>query len=150
MSAKKNNYIIYSLENINQVIEELYSLLSKCSVLAISGTLGAGKTTLVQKLLRRCGVMTDVISSPTFSYVSIYYNSLEQVFYHFDLYRICTLEDFYSMGFDEYIFASNSWSFVEWPDVIVPLLTKRSCFISIDYYEDNQRILTYQLSDDII
>jgi tRNA threonylcarbamoyladenosine biosynthesis protein TsaE len=134
--------IIYSLETIRSIVEELYAIMPDCSVVTFTGTLGAGKTTLVQHLLRRCGI-TGVITSPTFAYLNTYINQEGQTFYHFDLYRMRSLEDFLNAGFDEYLYQPNSWALIEWPEIIMPLLTHNVCHVSITYH-DSQRRLTYK------
>jgi tRNA threonylcarbamoyladenosine biosynthesis protein TsaE len=139
MECKK---IIYSLETIGNVVQVLYNLMPECSVFTFTGTLGAGKTTLVQHLLRHCGIK-EVITSPTFTYVNIYTNEQGKTFYHFDLYRMHSLQDFLDAGFEEYLYQPNSWAFIEWPEIIMPLLTHRVCHVHITYY-DRQRMLTYE------
>jgi tRNA threonylcarbamoyladenosine biosynthesis protein TsaE len=92
--------------------------------------------------LRSCGI-TETITSPTFTYVNEYTNSKAEHFYHFDLYRIGSVEEFQSQGFDEYLYQGQSWAFIEWPEVIMPLLTHNVCFVSFDYHEDSdKRIVT--------
>jgi tRNA threonylcarbamoyladenosine biosynthesis protein TsaE len=140
--------IFYSLDTLDQPVELLYSLLSKCAVFTFKGTLGAGKTTLIRSLLRRCGVQ-DTIISPTFTYMAAYFNADDQALYHFDLYRLKTQEEFFRAGFDEFIYSPNSWAFIEWPELIMPLLVQRACHVSLDYYTENQRVLTYTLSPDL-
>jgi tRNA threonylcarbamoyladenosine biosynthesis protein TsaE len=130
--------IIYSLENHAVVIDELKNAMSTYQVFACSGPLGAGKTTTIKALLRNCGV-TGPITSPTFTYVNMYENNQNERFYHFDLYRIGSVEEFQSQGFDEYLYQSNSWSFIEWPEVIKPLLTHDVCSVSFDYHEDPEK-----------
>ncbi len=92
-------------------------------IFAFTGSLGAGKTTLVRSLLQACGV-TGVISSPTFTYVNIYTNNHGQKFYHFDLYRITTVQEFIDAGFDEYLNDQQAYVFIEWPEVIMPFFEK--------------------------
>ncbi len=132
--------IIYSYDELSKAVELIYSLMSRYKVFAFIGDLGAGKTTLIRALLKKCGV-TDTIVSPTYTYVSIYQNSKQEMFYHFDLYRIKELREFFDLGFEEYLYQDNSWAFIEWPDVIEPLLTKETCNIYLDYKDQNQRIL---------
>lgn len=137
MALMETKEIIYSTDTIDTVVNYLKSKMQDCCVFTFSGSLGAGKTTLVQNLLRSCGV-TSYITSPTFTYVNVYNNNISQTFYHFDLYRIHSVEEFIDLGFYEYLYEPNSWSFIEWPEVIMPLLTQKVCHVSLDYY-DNQR-----------
>jgi tRNA threonylcarbamoyladenosine biosynthesis protein TsaE len=151
-----NNYkkeIIYSLDEHRLVIQELKNAMAECQVFAITGPLGAGKTTTIKALLRSCGV-AGTITSPTFTYVNEYTNDQHEQFYHFDLYRISNVEEFQSQGFDEYLYqpapdcpelvegssqsevGPHSWSFIEWPEVIQSLLTHNVCSVSFDYHED--------------
>lgn len=133
--------IIYSLEQQDAVIQELKNLMATYQVFACSGPLGAGKTTTIKALLHRCGI-TVPITSPTFTYVNMYENNDGERFYHFDLYRIGSIEEFQAQGFDEYLYQGNTWSFIEWPEVIEPLLTHDVCHLFFDYHEDeNKRVL---------
>lgn len=127
--------IIYSLQDHEIIIQELKKLMSRYQIFACSGPLGAGKTTTIKALLAQCGVIGPV-TSPTFTYVNEYKNNQGECFYHFDLYRIGSVEEFQAQGFDEYLYQSNSWSFIEWPEVIKPLLTHNVCYVSFDYHED--------------
>ena len=63
--------IIAGLDQLPAVVEYVKSLLNVCDVFTFTGSLGAGKTTLVRSLLKSCGV-TGVITSPTFTYLNAY------------------------------------------------------------------------------
>ena len=133
-----NESIVYSYDQLATIAERLASLVTKYPVITFTGDLGAGKTTLVKELLRKSGVR-DVVQSPTFSYVNIYTNQVGQTFYHFDLYRIASLEEFYMAGFEEYLYAPNSVCLVEWPDLIESLLTHDVLSVSLDYKTETAR-----------
>lgn len=135
---------IYTLKELDNVVENLYLLFDKCSIFVFSGDLGSGKTTIIKRLLKRLGI-NEVTVSPTFLYVVQYFNQLNQKFNHFDLYRIGNLEEFESMGFSELLYEANSWSFIEWPEIILPILNKNVCLINIEYYGENKRKLTYEI-----
>lgn len=137
-----NKTIIFGLDELDSVVEELYSFMPICGVFTFQGSLGAGKTTLVKAMLARCGV-DEVVTSPTFTYVNVYTNRNDDLFYHFDLYRLNNLNEFLSAGFDEFLYLPRSWAFIEWPEVIMSLLNRRVCHISLDYHGDNQRKITY-------
>jgi tRNA threonylcarbamoyladenosine biosynthesis protein TsaE len=136
---------VCTLENLDQWVEFLYACMTDCSVFTFEGPLGAGKTTLIKKLLARCGVK-EVVTSPTFTYVAIYHNDQGQTFYHFDLYRLSSAAEFIELGFDEYLYQPNSYALIEWPEIIIPLLTKRICSVSIDYYSQTERLLSCNIA----
>jgi len=141
---KYRKEIVYSLDEHDKVIQELKNAMQRYQVFAIRGPLGAGKTTTIKALLRSCGV-TGTITSPTFTYVNEYANDQSEYFYHFDLYRIGTVQEFQSQGFDEYLYQPHSWAFIEWPEVIQPLLTRNVCSVSFDYHDDpDKRIVTIE------
>ena len=131
--------LLYSLDELNTAVDLVYSQMSNVKVLTFTGVLGAGKTTLIRALLRKCGIH-EVITSPTFTYVNAYENTQGQMFYHFDCYRIKTLEEFKAAGFDEYLYQPHSWALIEWPEVIEPLLMNSVCRVNIDF-QDDTRIL---------
>ena len=82
-------------------------------VVAISGELGAGKTTLVQAIGEGFGV-TDDVTSPTFALVHEYRGALTPV-YHIDLYRLAGPDDLTNLGWDD-ILAAHALVLVEWPE----------------------------------
>lgn len=135
----KSKEIIYSKDQIEQIAQELITLMKDCKIFTFNGPLGAGKTTLIRQMLQQMGVAQPV-TSPTFTYVNLYENPQGQLFYHFDLYRIESLDSFMSAGFDEYLYAPHSWAFIEWPEVIMPLLTHNVCQCDIEYH-DQKRII---------
>jgi tRNA threonylcarbamoyladenosine biosynthesis protein TsaE len=141
---KENKEFIYTIDELDLVVNELCTVADQCSVLTFTGVLGAGKTTLIQRLLRRSGV-EGVITSPTFTYVNVYNNNQGNTFYHFDCYRIPTLDAFLEAGFGEYLYQPKSWSFIEWPEVIRPLVSSKVCHINLDYFGDDKRVLVYRM-----
>jgi tRNA threonylcarbamoyladenosine biosynthesis protein TsaE len=138
----KEQTVIFSLDELEQVAKKLWSLREQCKVYTFSGMLGAGKTTLVKEILRQAGVK-EVTTSPTFTYVNLYKVD-GKTLYHFDLYRISSLDGFLQQGFDEYLYQPDSWSFIEWPEVIEPLFKKEVCEIKLEY-ENDKRKLSYQI-----
>jgi len=135
---------IFTYQDIPEIVTVLYGLMKQCKIFAFEGTLGAGKTTIIRSLLEKCGVK-EPVTSPTFTYVNVYQNSKGQNFYHFDLYRLNSLEEFIDAGFDEFLYHENSWVFIEWPEVVMSLLKKETCLVKIDYLEDGKRLLSYEI-----
>lgn len=140
----ESGQLIYRFEEINKAVELLLGYFDKCSVFTFVGDLGAGKTTLIKMLLKEVGVK-DIITSPTFAYMCKYKNSKDQYFYHFDLYRMHSADEFFNAGFDELLYRPNSWSFIEWPEIIIPYLKEKICTISIEHFDEDKRLLTYSI-----
>jgi len=116
--------------------------MKRCSVITFTGDLGAGKTTLIRALLRDLGVLQP-ITSPTFTYMNRYITADGKTIYHFDLYRLNNLEEFRAQGFDEYLYQPNSYCLIEWPAIVMPLLTQDVCPISLEY-EAEARALRWE------
>lgn len=113
--------LFYTLEQLSQVVQKLTQDLKGASVITLTGDLGAGKTTLVKKLLASWGVQEQILS-PTFTYVNCYKNDQGQKIFHFDCYRITNLNQFIELGFDEYLNEPGAICLIEWPGLIKPLL----------------------------
>ncbi len=133
--------LTYTLDDLEQTAQQLAQLLKDCQVITFTGPLGAGKTTLIRALLRAQEV-TDVITSPTFSYMNIYTGKDTKRFIHFDLYRLDTVDQFIESGFDEYLQQQGATVLIEWPEIIEPLLVKMPyCHIMIDYIDDKRKLV---------
>ena len=143
------NEIIFTLEELPKVARELADRLKDCKILTFEGPLGAGKTTLIKQLLSLYGVNENVVS-PTFTYMNIYYKANNgKTFYHFDLYRISKVEDFLAAGFDEYLIDPYGVCFIEWPEVIEPIIRLKTqvCRLTLDYHKDeNTRVIRFELT----
>ncbi len=134
----KDKLLVYSLSDIDKAVSFLKQVLISKRVLAITGSLGAGKTTLVSHLLKALGVQ-DPITSPTFSYVNTYNIIDGKKIHHFDLYRIGSVEEFMSSGFDEYLYDPEAIVLIEWPEVITDKLPKGTARIELDYDSIDRR-----------
>ncbi|MFT6765662.1 MAG: tRNA threonylcarbamoyladenosine biosynthesis protein TsaE [Alteromonas naphthalenivorans] len=125
--------------DIPEIAQEL--LEKKAKIYTFEGSLGAGKTTLVQAMLRSLGVQ-EAIQSPTYMYVCIYMAADGRKIYHFDLYRLNTLDQFIQAGFEEYLNDDNVICFIEWPEIIKPLLDQNVCQVILEYNNDQSREIT--------
>jgi tRNA threonylcarbamoyladenosine biosynthesis protein TsaE len=108
--------------------------LPKNALLALTGDLGAGKTTFVQGLALGLGIQ-EPIQSPTFVILNVYMG-----LFHFDLYRLKKEEEFIQLGFEEYFHAPGI-SVIEWPDRIQKILPTHTIHISF-MHEENGRAAT--------
>lgn len=143
---QQDTSIFFGSDQIENIADALFQLRMQCQIYALTGPLGAGKTTLAQSLLRRFGVQ-GVITSPTFTYVNIYQLSDGTTLYHFDLYRIGSVDEFIMNGFNEYLYQPQSWAIIEWPEVIAPLITYKLCQVSLQYHDAQTREIKVKVID---
>ena len=80
---------------------------------ALSGELGAGKTTLATAVCEGYGV-TDAVTSPTFTLIHEYHAARSPVL-HVDLFRLTGAEELSSLGWDE-LASRDALVLVEWPE----------------------------------
>lgn len=139
-----NHKLFYTVEDLPLVAKTIHDTLGECAVITLSGNLGAGKTTVTQALLRYCGI-EEVVQSPTFTYVTAYTAPSGWKFYHFDLYRLRSMQEFIEAGFHEYLYEPQSYAIIEWPEIIMPLLKHRVCHINIEYVNESTRCMLYRV-----
>jgi tRNA threonylcarbamoyladenosine biosynthesis protein TsaE len=92
-------------------------------VIALCGTLGAGKTHATKGIARGLGSRAEV-TSPTFTLVHEYRDARPAVF-HFDFYRIEKAEELISLGWDDYL-DEDGVVVVEWADRFPELLPEKT------------------------
>lgn len=129
-----------NLSELPVVAKQLLQSIDGEKVVAFQGAMGAGKTTLIKALCEALGVV-DTISSPTFSIVNEYRTVKGEKIYHFDFYRIKSVEEAYDMGYEEY-FYSKAFCFIEWPEKIQELMPLNYEKVSIEV-KGEKRIITY-------
>jgi len=128
--------LIADLENIGKVSNLLLKAYSQKRCIAFFGDLGAGKTSLIKNMCTLLKVKDDV-SSPTFSLVNEYHTHKNSRVYHFDFYRINSLEEAYDIGAEEY-FESGHYCFIEWPEKIKDLLPEDCLEVHIKLINDKR------------
>ncbi|TYC11975.1 tRNA (adenosine(37)-N6)-threonylcarbamoyltransferase complex ATPase subunit type 1 TsaE [Bizionia gelidisalsuginis] len=138
--------IEYTLETLTAVAHKIIETASSSNIILFNGDLGAGKTTLIKELVKALGC-TETVSSPTYSLVNEYKADKTSIF-HFDLYRLEDEEELYNFGIEEYL-NTQHWIFVEWPDLLKPLLDDNFYEITINRLENGTRNLNliYNITD---
>jgi len=107
------------------------------SIVCLFGELAAGKTTFVKGLVQGATNLDKaVVQSPTFTYLNIYEGT--QTVYHFDLYRLHDIDEFLSMGFDEY-FEAGGICCIEWSERLGDYLPATSLKIHLTHAGHDQR-----------
>ncbi len=139
--------ISYSLANIESVLHQLWQYTHQYAVLAFSGQMGAGKTTLISHLCKYLQV-EDAVSSPTFALINEYHfnnNGKDQIIYHMDWYRLNSAEELINAGIEDCLQQKNNYSLIEWPEKAPELLPKPYVWISIESVGEEQRVLTAEI-----
>ena len=119
---------INNIEELSKVSELLIDWRDYSNIVAFYGNMGAGKTPLIKNLCAKLGVQ-DEVNSPTFALVNEYQTeNLDSVF-HFDFYRIKSLEEVFDIGYEDYFYGGNL-CLLEWPELIDPLMPEH--FIKVE------------------
>ncbi|MBV8661196.1 MAG: tRNA (adenosine(37)-N6)-threonylcarbamoyltransferase complex ATPase subunit type 1 TsaE [Candidatus Dependentiae bacterium] len=138
----KKQELIFNESDLPNVAKTILASEKNIQVITLSGTLGAGKTTLAIELLRQLGVQGEM-QSPTYTYVQIYKNDAGKNFYHFDLYRLQDKDAFLFAGFDEFLYQPNSVTIIEWPEIVESLLDHNVCYVELEYIDDSTRKISW-------
>ena len=117
--------IQYSISELTTVAKQLLLLNQK--IMLFNAPMGSGKTTLIKEVCIQLG-STDNFSSPTYQLVNEYIYPKGKI-YHFDLYRLKSINELLDIGFEDYI-SSNNYCFIEWPSLAEEFL--KSDFLKID------------------
>ncbi len=138
----ENPLTISSPEEMRALGEQLSTCLEASDVIGLVGDLGAGKTHLVQGILKGLKA-EDMGASPTFSLVHEHRDTSPAIA-HFDFYRMSSPAEAESMGWDEFL-SSDSVLLVEWADRFDgELMPETTCWIIIKHEAENLRLVYYR------
>ena len=128
---------IESLEKIHLAARQFADQIGEQTVFAFNGKMGAGKTTFIKAICEVMGVQ-ETVNSPTFSIVNEYEAADGRIIYHFDCYRINTVQEALDLGAEEYLYSGNL-CFIEWSENIAPLLPDSLVNVDIEEGENGER-----------
>lgn len=129
----------YSLSELSEVAAWVIRHAGPQKLWCFYGEMGAGKTTLIKEICNQFGLNKNV-SSPTFSLVNEYRLPNGKTLYHFDFYRIKSIEEVYDIGYEEY-FESGNICLIEWPEMIEEILKDETLLaIRISKLNDEREI----------
>ena len=131
---------IDSLGDLHKVADLVLSSLEGRNVVAFFAPMGAGKTTLISAIMEQTG-SEDIVTSPTFALVNQYYTAEREPVYHFDFYRINSINEAFDMGYEEY-FYSGDLCLVEWPEKVEQLLPEDTMVVRIEIVDEQTRTFT--------
>lgn len=129
-------FTTHSPEETEALGERIGRTLKGDEVIALYGGLGMGKTAFVRGLAAGLDIDSYEVSSPTFAIV--HEHEGRAMLYHFDMYRVETLDDLYYTGFFDYM--GNGVIVTEWSENIEDALPedKISIEISSPSYDDTR------------
>lgn len=128
----KYNFVSHSENDTIKFADEFASKLDAHSIIVLSGDLGSGKTKFTEGILKHFG-LEDEVSSPTFTIVNEYDSKNFKIF-HFDLYRLADVDEFYAIGGEEYL--QNGLCIFEWGEMIEEIL--QTHYIKITFSRDGE------------
>lgn len=109
-------------------------------IVALNGTLGAGKTRLSQAIAKACAIPVSEVTSPTFTLWQTYHGN--RTIHHLDAYRIGDEDEFDALGVEE-CFDAEAVTLIEWAsrvEACLPADAKMSILLEVT--GDQQRLAT--------
>ena len=131
-------FVTNNTEETIELGKNIGNYLRKGDVIAMQGTLAAGKTTITKGIAQSLDI-SETITSPTFCLISEYEGKMP--LYHMDVYRLDNEEDFANLGTEDMIYG-NGVSIIEWSEKIMNELPKKTIILKIEPQEDGSRIIT--------
>ena len=140
----------FLINNVNETIllgQKLGSILNSNIIIGIDGELGAGKTHFTKGIALGLNIK-DNITSPSFSLINEYRGENLDL-YHFDVYRLNSIDELLLIGFDDYI-EKNAVTIIEWASSIKEILPKETNYINIYNFQNdtNKRIMEFDFYKD--
>jgi tRNA threonylcarbamoyladenosine biosynthesis protein TsaE len=136
------------LKDLNETIGLGKDFALKCSggeILALSGPLGSGKTSLAQGLALGFNIRSKV-NSPTFNIVKVYpvkKNKRIKEFIHIDAYRLKSSQELIALGINDYFISNDNVIIIEWAEKVKDILPNKARIIKLNYYEDKKQRIIY-------
>ncbi|CUS97414.1 tRNA (adenosine(37)-N6)-threonylcarbamoyltransferase complex ATPase subunit type 1 TsaE [Candidatus Kryptobacter tengchongensis] len=121
-----------------QLGKDFAKMLKAGDVVALYGELGSGKTKFIQGVCLGLNVK-ETVNSPSFIIMNKYEGDL--IIYHFDLYRINSLDELIEIGFHEFIY-NDAISLIEWAEKVKDILPKKRYEIYLNFgrYENEREV----------
>jgi len=141
-------------KDINKVTKEILKKVLKnksaeATILALSGNLGTGKTTLTKDIAKEMGIKGS-ISSPTFVIMKIYnvpsssnyFTNFKRII-HIDAYRLEENEKLENIGWSEFIKDKDNLIIIEWPENIKNHLVTKVNYVLLEHVDNKTRTFEF-------
>jgi tRNA threonylcarbamoyladenosine biosynthesis protein TsaE len=135
MIIKEEEFISKSEEDTKLIALNFVKEIESGNVIVLNGQLGSGKTFIVKKISEYYNISNT--SSPTFAIVNEYFG--DRKIYHFDFYRINSINELHDIGFEDYISDSEAITFIEWGELFPEILPHSRYEISIEFFDEDSR-----------
>ena len=133
----ERTYLSQGLADTHKLGQQFTDNIPAGTTVALTGTLGAGKTAFVQGVGLAIGITPNSITSPTFVLCNEYVGT--QSIYHLDAYRLADADEFSELGPEE-MYQSEHYVFIEWADRVVDCLPREYITIQINIETRDSRL----------
>ncbi len=134
---------INGVANIDECAARFLQLTAGRKHFAFLGPMGAGKTTFIKAICEQLKVV-DIVSSPTFAIINEYRTENQESIYHFDFYRIKSIDEAFNLGYEEYFYSDN-YCFIEWPEKVDDLIDDDFVTVEINPINETERVVTINI-----
>lgn len=135
-------FVAQTVADLSNIAPDILRAIGNNRVVTFDAPMGAGKTTLIKALCEAIGT-NSIVNSPTFAIVNDYETNNQQSIFHFDMYRLKDIVEAVDMGCEDYFYSGN-YCFIEWPEIIEPLLPQQISKISITVCPSGSREITVE------
>jgi len=119
----------------------------KAKVVALSGDLGSGKTTLTKEIAKQFGIKENIVS-PTFVIMKFYDINKNSIYFkhfkkliHIDTYRLENSEDLFKINWLEIVSNRDNLIIIEWPEIMEKYLDREVLWFSLKHIDDQTRTI---------
>ena len=137
LKETKNVFVSESVEQTQAFAQEYAKTLKGGDVVLLDGDMGAGKTAFAKGVALGLGIEEEV-TSPTYAYMNDYDGRL----FHYDCYRIESVEQAENLGLADY-FDMGGICLIEWSQNIAPLLPRTVKKVTIKKINDTKREIEF-------
>ena len=128
-------FVTHSAEETILLGKKIGSMLQPGAIIAMEGTLAAGRKTITKGIAEALGI-EETITSPTFTLISEYQGTYP--LYHMDVYRLDSSEDFINLGVEDLMYGEGI-SIIEWSERVRDELPASTITLRLEIRQDGGR-----------